>query len=289
MNERHLIKIPHNCTIKIRAVYDSLKTAERKAVDFLLEHPDEIAQLTIVDFADQAGCSEATIVRLSKRLGYEGFPELKADFSTREVSDEFEYEDISKNDDDQAVVRKVFEATIRALRDTLEVMDPAAYKRAIDALLKADKIMFSGVGDAAIVAIEASQRFLRIGENAMASQDVDVELILSSQLSKDDVLIAISHSGRSKSVLDCVRIAKKMGATTVAITNFPISPVAKNVDIILLTAAFSKQSMTGEVMSKRVAELCIIESLYTHYLLQKGKIARERLKRSNEVVSINKL
>lgn len=289
MNERNLIKIPHNCLIKIRAVYDSLKTAERKAVDFLLEHPEESTQLTIVDFAAKAGCSEATIVRLSKRLGYEGFPELKADFSSRDLSDEFEYEDISKNDDYLTVVKKVFEATIRALKDTIEMMDQQAYKQAIEALLGARKIVFCGVGDAAIVAMEASQRFIRLGENALVSQDSDLELIMSSQLNKEDVLIAISHSGRSKSVLDCVRVAKKMGAITIAITNFPISPLAKNVDILLLTAAFSKQPATGEVMSKRVAELCIIESLYTNYLLKKGKAARDRLKLSDEVVSINKL
>jgi RpiR family carbohydrate utilization transcriptional regulator len=289
MNERNLIKIPHNCLIKIRAVYDSLKTAERKAVDFLLEHPEESTQLTIVDFAAKAGCSEATIVRLSKRLGYEGFPELKADFSSRDLSDDFEYEDISKNDDYPTVVKKVFDATIRALKDTIEMMDQQAYKQAIEALLGARKIVFCGVGDAAIVAMEASQRFIRLGENALVSQDSDLELIMSSQLNKDDVLIAISHSGRSKSVLDCVRVAKKMGAITIAITNFPISPLAKNVDILLLTAAFSKQPATGEVMSKRVAELCIIESLYTNYLLKKGKAARDRLKLSDEVVSINKL
>jgi RpiR family carbohydrate utilization transcriptional regulator len=289
MNERNLIKIPHNCLIKIRAVYDSLKTAERKAVDFLLEHPEESTQLTIVDFAAKAGCSEATIVRLSKRLGYEGFPELKADFSSRDLSDDFEYEDISKNDDYLTVVKKVFDATIRALKDTIEMMDQQAYKQAIEALLGARKIVFCGVGDAAIVAMEASQRFIRLGENALVSQDSDLELIMSSQLNKEDVLIAISHSGRSKSVLDCVRVAKKMGAITIAITNFPISPLAKNVDILLLTAAFSKQPATGEVMSKRVAELCIIESLYTNYLLKKGKAARDRLKLSDEVVSINKL
>ncbi len=34
---------------------------------------EEIKKLTIVDFANKAGCSEATVVRLAKRLGYDGF------------------------------------------------------------------------------------------------------------------------------------------------------------------------------------------------------------------------
>lgn len=289
MNERNLDKIPHNCLIKIRAVYDSLKTAEKKAVDFLLEQPEEVQNLTIVDFASQAGCSEATIVRLSKRLGYEGFPELKADFSSCDANgDDFEYEGISKHDDYTTIVRKVFDATIIALKDTVEIMDTAAYDQAVTALLGAHKILWCGLGDAALVAMEACQRFVRIGERSMVSQDPDVELIMSSQLEPDDVLIAISHSGKSRPVLDSVKIAQKTGATIIAITNFPISPLAKNADIVLLTAAFSTQPDTGEVISKRVAELCIIESLYTNYLLKKGKAAREQLQISDDVVSINK-
>lgn len=197
MNEEHLDRIPHNCVLKIKAVYDSLKTAERKAVDFLLESPEEIAAITIVDFAEHAGCSEATIVRLSKRLGYEGFPELKADFSAYDAgnNEDFEYEGISKKDDYATVVRKVFDATVQAIKDTLEIMDVAEYERAITALLDARKILWCGLGDAALVAMEAYLRFIRIGENAMVSQDPDFELIMSFQLSKGDVLVAISHSG----------------------------------------------------------------------------------------------
>ena len=289
MNAHNLEKIPHNCLIKIKAVYDSLKSAEKKAVDFILAHPEEVTNLTIVDFAGKAGCSEATIVRLSKRLGYEGFPELKSDFSDYDgTSDYFEYEGISRDDDYATVVKKTFEATINALKDTLEIMEADVYEQAMRALLKADKILFCGVGDGALVAMEAYQRFIRIGKHCMVSQDPDVEQIMSAQLSPGDVLVAISHSGRSKTVINALKKGKSAGATTIAISNFPLSPLAKNADIVLLTAAFSTQPDTGEVISKRVAELCLIESLYTNYLLKQGKPALERLNVSNEAVSINK-
>ena len=289
MNEKNLEKIPHNCLIKIKAVYDSLKTAEKKAVDFILDYPEEIKKLTIVDFAAKAGCSEATIVRLSKRLGYDGFPELKTDFSEYDANGEdFEYEGISRSDNYGTVVKKVFDATIQALKDTFDIMDLPEYEKASTALLNSEKILFCGVGDAALVAMEAYQRFLRIGHNCMASQDPDLELIMSSQLKTGDVLVAISHSGRSKTVINSVKRGKKAGATIIAITNFPISPLAKNADILLLTAAFSTQPFTGEVISKRVTELCIVESLYANYLMKKGKAALDRLDISNDAVSVNK-
>jgi DNA-binding MurR/RpiR family transcriptional regulator len=148
--------------------------------------------------------------------------------------------------------------------------------------------MICGVGDAHLVALEAYQRFVRIGENCQVSEDPDLQLIMAAHLSRGDVLLAISHSGRSRTVLDVVKRAREAGATVLAITNFPVSPMAKKADIVLLTAAFT-QHHTGEVISKRISELCIIESLYINFLLRKGPPALRRLSLSNEAVRVHKL
>lgn len=240
--------------------------------------------------AEKAGCSEATVVRMARKLGYEGFPELKSDFARYDDRDSevFEYEGILSSDSSLTVVEKVFETTVGAIRDTFKVLDKAQYERAIEALLKAKKILFCGVGDAALVAMEAYQRFVRIGEDCLVSVDPDVQLIMSSQLKRGDAVVAISHSGKSKTVVNTVRLAKRSGATVIAITNFPISPLTKHSDVVLLTAAFSEH-VTGEVISKRITELCIIESLYINYLIRKGKPLLAQLDRSNRAIGLNKL
>jgi len=289
MNESNLDKVPHNVLIKIRALYDSLKRAERRLVDYLLAHPEDIAGSMIVDLADRAGCSEATIVRLSKKLGFEGFPELKAAFGSPDESGRhLEYENILPSDDSTMVAKKVFDATCGALRDTFDLLEKDVYERAIEALIAAPKIVFHGLGDAGVVATEAYYRFVRIGENCRVSEDPDLQLIQAAHMTKGDVLFAISHTGRSRTILDAVKQARKKGATIILITNFPVSPLAKHADIVLLTAVFSKH-LTSEVISKRVTELCIIESLYINYLIRKGSPALERLNASNDAVRVNKV
>ncbi len=288
MNDTNVEQIPHDCFIQLQAVYDTLKRAERKAADYLLAHPDRIASLNIVDYADRAGCSEATIVRLSKRLGYEGFPELKRAFGTDgHGGSPVEYEDIVPDDDPVTVMRKVFDASVGALQDTVRTMDREAYEASVAALAKAAHVMFCGVGDGAVVATEAYQRWIRMGEDSYASADHDMQLIFASRLSPGDVLMAISHTGRTKTVLNVVRQAKAVGATVIALTNFPISPLAKKSDIVLQTAVFSRYP-SGEVMSKRITQLCVIESLSISILMTKGDASVRSLLRSNEVVSINK-
>ncbi len=286
---RNLERVPHDVLIRLQALQESLKRAERRIADYLLAHPDRIRGVTIVELAERCGASEATIVRLSKKLGFEGFPELKAAFSSVEEGERhFEYEGIHSTDDTMTVVRKVFDATRDAIRDTLGVLDRGDYDRALQALLGANKIAFCGLGDAGAVALEAYFRFTRIGENCLFSQDADQQLIQAAHLEKGDVLLAVSHTGRSRTVLNAAKQARKSGATVVLITNFPVSPLAKQADVVLLTSAFSTQELTGEVMSKRVTELCVVESLYINYMMRKGRTALKKLQHSNESVRVNK-
>jgi DNA-binding MurR/RpiR family transcriptional regulator len=287
MNENNIARVPRNCELRIRAVYGSLKTAERKAVDFILERPEVISTMTIVEVARQADCSEATIVRLAKRLGYGGFPELKADFAQNENGqDASRFSSISHTDGPVLVMEKVVETTIVALRDMFSILDQKQYENALEALVKAHSILFLGVGDGAPVAMEACRCFLRLGQMARFSEDPDMQVILASQLSKGDVLVAIAHSGKGRPVVNTVKTARQAGATVVAITNYPVSPLTKNADIVLLTAAFA-QNVTGEVISERVAQLCLIESLYINYLIRKRKVSLQNLSISAEAVKIN--
>ena len=289
MNEKNFSHIPHNCVLNLQAVYQTLKSAERKAADYILDFPEDISGLSIVDFAIRAGCSEATIVRLSKKLGYEGYPELKRDFnSTAKNNAVYEYEDVSPEDPPSTIIHKVFEASIQALKDSLKILEEDAYKKAAEILLDARTLLFTGIGDAALVAQEAQQRFMRIGVNSRFSQDYDLQLINASQLSKGDAVIAVSHSGRSKPVIEVCKLARSTGASVIGITNFPVSPLAKKSDIVLQTAVFAK-SMTGEVISKRITALCVIESLYLSVLFSKGGDALSILGRSNDAVSGNKV
>jgi len=228
-------------------------------------------------------------VRLTRKLGYGGYPKLKSVLledcpeSTAKL-----YQGINEVDDCDEVARKVFRASIQALEDTLNILDKEKYKRAVEALCSSRKLVFLGVGDAAAVARSGYQKFLRIGYDVHASSDIDVDLIAVSHMSKGDVVLAISHSEKSRSVVDVVKLARSVGVTVISITNYPVSPLAKNSDILLLTAAFSEHSK-GEIMSKRIAELCILESLFINVLMKCRDTLALQLERSNQALEINKL
>jgi len=282
----HSERVPHRCLIRLRGIYHSLKNAERKAADYLLAAPEAIHNSGVVDISAKAGCSEATVVRLAQRLGYEGFPELRQDFALPET--EVPYRDIGLGDKPEVVLRKVFENSIQGLQDTLAALDMAQFNKAAAALQSARSLAFFGLGNAAVVAQEAYRKFIRIGIPAHTAEDADLQLIiLTNHLTHGDLMVAFSYSGESKPILTATHLAKSRGIQVLAITNFPRSSLAKTADLVLLTAVFHEH-VNGEIGSERLAQLAVLESLYVNYVLLSSPNVRNALAAANEAVGTNK-
>ena len=64
-------------SLNIRMLYSEMGKAEKQIADWIEQNPGKIISMSIVDLAEQCKCSEATIVRFSKRLGLSGYQELK--------------------------------------------------------------------------------------------------------------------------------------------------------------------------------------------------------------------
>ncbi len=289
MRDENLAKLPHACALKIQAMYPNLKSAERRAVDFLVANPERVGQLNIVEFASQAECSEATTVRMAKRLGYEGYIELRRVFELHRATEpEAVYPEIGPNDLIPEMLDKVFDASMKSLADTRRILNAENFDKAVDALAKSRQIQFCGIGDGGIVAHEGYLRWLKVDHLVYESSDADEQLFFANRLGKDDAFLAFSHSGRSRTVNNAAKLAGKRGATVIAVTNYPVSPLTKISDIVLQTAVFATFSDL-EIISKRLAQLCIVECLFIGFLQRKGKSCIKRMINYNESVQVNKV
>lgn len=286
------VKLPHNVAIRLQAVYDSLKSAERKAADYMIRRPGHIASETIGEAAVQAGCSEATLVRLAKKLGYKGYYQLKQACSDvyleKELKGTFVYDNISRQDTPGMVAHKVFQAAIQALNDSMQSIGGEHYERGLEAVRRAGRILLLGSGDAYIVAYSAYLKFSRIGLYAVCPPDYDVQLLEASRLTENDVVICISHSGNTRTLYEAAQTGKEQGAFVLTITNYPLSPLAKLSDAAILTAAFIKNPQ-NETMAKRIPQLCVIEAMYISILQSRGDICEAHLNHANTELKKNKM
>ena len=271
-------------TVNIKVLYDSMGKAEKKIADFLLKDPKAILPLSIVDFAEACGVGEATIVRFSKRLGLDGYQQLK--ISRAQEEDAPPVDNISKKDSAYDILTKVCRDINSSLEKTMVVIDADEIAKFCEAIMKAREVCIFGLGNSAAVALDVSHKFLRLGIKAHAFTDNHMQAIAASHLGRGDVAFAISHSGSSRDIIEAMEIAKNNGATTVAITKNGKAPIDKFCDVMLHTISDeTNYRILG--LSSRISQLAIVDAVYS-YLVCHLPHAKENIKKTESALQQKK-
>ncbi len=278
-----------NTISHLRSAYSAFRPAERKVADVILENPEQVVHLTITELAWQAGVSDATVVKFCKRLGYKGFQEFKI-LLAQDVAMKKPpiYGAVEPDDDVETIREKIFQANITALQDTRRVLDKNALEATVQVMSSAGEIQFYGIGASGIVAMDAEQKFSRIGLKANAFVDSHMQITRASLLKPGDVAVGISYSGETYEIVEALQTARAAGATTIAITNFSVSPVAGAADQVLLTAS-QENILRGGAISSRIAQLSIIDTLFIAVALVDFGKSMHAIERTKEALSQRKL
>lgn len=247
---------------RIRLLKPRLSDREQVIVDYLLQLGPGIEQVTLPTIASQHGVSQAMVVKLCHKLGYSGFRSLRKVLTVYSRSQDIApHEEIDPSDSAQVVVQKIFQTSIRALQDTLAIFDIPEFEKAVDAMADARLREFYGVGGSGAIVIDAYHKFLRIGIRTAAYTDAHLMLMSASLLDGRDVVLAVSHSGRTEVLIDAVRLARERGARTIALTNYLASPLAETAEIVLCSTA-QGSPLTGENAAARIVQLNILDALF---------------------------
>lgn len=273
---------------RIQEKLESLSKMERKTAECMAENQDKLIYASITELAELAGTSEATVTRVCTKLGYSGFQALKVSVARELVSQQEKiHEDLKADSPPEMIIDKIFSSAIHTLTMTRKALDGKAVAGSIDALCRARRIVVIGNGNSGAIALDAQHKFLRIGLNVSAYTDDHMQMIAVVSMTKDDVLIAISHSGSSRDVAEAMQVAKENGATVISITNNGISPVSKLADIRLYTYSQETKYRTYAI-SSRMAELTIIDTLYTGVSLRLGDKAIQNFEALEKALVVKK-
>lgn len=273
----------------IRGSYRHFSEKEKKIADYVLNDPKNIIHLTINQIADELGLAESTVFRFCQRIGFKGFQAFKISLAAEVVAPLKDiHEKIEEGDSISTVTEKVFRSNIKTLEDTLQIVDADAMEQATDRLMKARKIDFYGNGGSAMVAMDGYHKFVRLGLHVSMNLDSHMQLMAASQLQSDDVAIVISHSGSTTDVLDVLRVLKEKGVAIISVTNFAKSPLSKEADIALYTVS-EETDFRSEALSSRIAQLSLIDALYTNLMIARGNEGKKALQDMREAMSHKRL
>lgn len=273
----------------LRSAYDDLTKSEKRIADYISEHRDEIMGQTVAEIAQHTGSAEITISRFCKKLGFGGLQSLKIALASELSSPaETPYGDIGKEDDEAAVAGKIFRNITDGLQDTLKILDFTLIARAVELLQGARRVAIYGFGNSATVCKDMETRFLRFGMAVQAFSDAHMQVTSAALLDEHDVVMAVSHSGATKDILESVQIAKARGAKVIAITSYAQSELARRADIALIGMG-REVNYRSEAAASRLVHMAIGDILYTCLAMKMPEQYQANLQKMREVIAARRL
>jgi RpiR family transcriptional regulator, carbohydrate utilization regulator len=250
--------------IKIEALKENLPKAERLVVNYMANNPEKAGFQSISDIAESVSVSVASVSRLSKKLGYANYKELRLDLAHEMMSEEHIgdiYESIKPSDSVEEITGKVFAGNIKSLEDTFKMLNHKGLKKAAEKISKAKRLVFFGIGSSGHICGDAALRFSLLDMQAESYSDSQEIIVQSLRLGKGDVAVGISHSGRSRITVEALNLVKDSDATTIGISNYLKSPLDKYSDIFLCTS-FAESRVKIAALSSRISQMCLLDALY---------------------------
>jgi len=231
---------------EIKGRGNQLSQAQRKLLEYVLAHEEEAVFLKIGDLARQGKVSLATVSRLSRALGFKGFPEFQRElqrlFRHRLTTTSRLQNTVKKTAGEKNILAKVLQNDMVNIAETLKQTSPAEFQRFVKSLASAARIVIVGLRSAhslavfMAVALEFLQKEVWLVQPGMG--DMWDRL---TGLKKGDVVVGISFPRYTKQTVEVLRFAKAQGLKTLAITDTLLSPLAHYADHVL-TARYKMDS-----------------------------------------------
>ena len=248
--------------------FQYLGEQEQRCAELLLQEPNLIIKSSISEFAIQAKTSQATVVRFAKKLGFAGYPHLKLALvaslgfqvgSNAQIAEELEL-GIKPDDVLGTMIEKLMNTTISTVRMTRNLVDQVTINNLIESITKARIIGTYGAGASNLVAKDCQLKFARLGKASVHFHDNHQALSSIGMFNSEDVLILVSHTGKTAELVPVLREFKNRNIKVAIVTNDANSSLAKLSDFVLLTQAERKNIRIGATVS-RIAQLFIVDYL----------------------------
>jgi len=254
---------PKGALSAIRACFNTLSWAERQVAGFVTSHQAEAVNMSMMQVAKRAGVSDASVLRFTRALGYDGFNAFKIALAAELLSPSEEtFELVQPTDPPDRIISKVIATNVQTLQDTLQTLDPEQLREAVAAISTARRLYIFAVGTSTPVADWLYDRLFRLGLPAVVITDPYRQLVQAAICEDGDVVVAISRSGAPSRLAETLRTVKRHNPAVrrIAITADPRSRVAELSDIHLIGAA---REVRHDVASSLVVFSTIVDIVYT--------------------------
>lgn len=251
------LSAPDNPAEAIEASFAELGPKQRKAARFIVDHEAAVAFLSAGELAERVGVDPATIVRLSQRLGYRGYPHLQEAARRRSPRHPTFVEKVERGDADtalSALLSRAFAQDRQNLGRAAESVDPNAFEALVDAVLAARQIVLVGGGVArpVVLYLSSSLRMMDfdVRDTTAGSTTLAQDLAM---LTPEDLVLAVGFYRYLRETVDALDAVQALGARRAVITDSAVSPLTGRAHIALCVPVDSTSHRISLVASMALA------------------------------------
>ncbi|UOE56848.1 MurR/RpiR family transcriptional regulator [Cytobacillus oceanisediminis] len=223
----------------IKESYSSLSPGQRKAAEFIMEHADEAVLLTAFQVGRNAGVSETTVIRLAYALGFSGYSQMqdriRKDWLAGKQQDAIENDSSIENAAKENLFRRVIDQERKILLQLLEQVDEREIWKAIDALIRADRVYVGGFGSSFAAAYWFYYTLKQIRGNVYISSPNGFLPEDVCDLTEQSAVVIFSFPRYRKEALRLASFAERQDSRIIAITDRQLSPIGQMAEVTLTT------------------------------------------------------
>lgn len=200
---------------RVREIEMQLNDTEDDIIDCIRRHRNDIQQLSIQKMAKELYVAPNSVMRLSKKLGYSGFAELK--FAVQNES----------RPQNKTLSRQLMEMLPGNIVRTLDIIDETQLETAASIMRKASCCIFAGVGDSSYFCELLGKNLRCIDYNVQYFQQIHDMIYAVEHGNRGDALIIISARGENERLVKLAERAKEIGMSVISITHMSENSLAK--------------------------------------------------------------
>lgn len=240
---------------------ESFTKAQRKVADYILKNPTEVAFLTIEQLSGLTKVSVTTVMRLTYALSYSGYTQFQKDLQELLRNRIAPSRRLAKNLEkvgQNKLLSECVEMQINNINKTAEFLNDEIINKALELIEGTKKICVIGVRGSYPAANYLSNGLIRLGLpcEQLIPESVSAQNSVTN-LTSDDLVIAISLPRYAKHTLDVCKAAKSRGAKILAITDGYSSPLSMLADVFFPCAYDSLSFQNSHIGIMFLAEFLI--------------------------------
>lgn len=213
--------------------------SEKEIAKFILNHGDDVLSMSVKELAKHTYTSPATIVRLCKKIGLEGYNDFKIKYSaelqydlhrSQRIDVNFPFE---KDDSYPSICHKLASLSQEVIADTIKLIDFQQLDKIIDLLYQFSDIDIYGSGNSLLAAMSFQHKMMRIARNVNLKVLHGEQVFMSYNTNPNRIGMIISYSGETNELIQVAQTLKEKKTPIIVLTSVGDNRLSHYADYIL--------------------------------------------------------